>query len=49
MNNLLNVCGLLILHFWQGTSRPTHYHVLFDENNFTADALETLTYKLCYT
>ncbi|KAG0548151.1 hypothetical protein BDA96_01G142000 [Sorghum bicolor] len=33
----------------QGTSRPTHYHVLFDENNFTADALQTLTYKLCYT
>ncbi|KAF8681815.1 hypothetical protein HU200_045255 [Digitaria exilis] len=33
----------------QGTSRPTHYHVLFDENNFTADALQTLTYNLCYT
>ncbi|RLN15945.1 uncharacterized protein C2845_PM02G02500 [Panicum miliaceum] len=29
----------------QGTSRPTHYHVLFDENNFTADALQTLTYN----
>ncbi|KAK3146464.1 hypothetical protein QOZ80_3BG0266620 [Eleusine coracana subsp. coracana] len=33
----------------QGTSRPTHYHVLFDENHFTADALQTLTYNLCYT
>ncbi|PWZ20615.1 Protein argonaute 12 [Zea mays] len=33
----------------QGTSRPAHYHVLFDENKFTADALQTLTYKLCYT
>uniref|UniRef100_A0A0E0KHH6 Piwi domain-containing protein n=1 Tax=Oryza punctata TaxID=4537 RepID=A0A0E0KHH6_ORYPU len=33
----------------QGTSRPTHYHVLFDENNFSADALQTLTYNLCYT
>ncbi|CAL4943701.1 unnamed protein product [Urochloa decumbens] len=33
----------------QGTSRPTHYHVLFDENNFTADALQTMTYNLCYT
>ncbi|KAI4998638.1 hypothetical protein ZWY2020_053980 [Hordeum vulgare] len=32
----------------QGTSRPTHYHVLFDDNNFTADALQTLTYNLCY-
>uniref|UniRef100_A0A0E0GRX3 Piwi domain-containing protein n=1 Tax=Oryza nivara TaxID=4536 RepID=A0A0E0GRX3_ORYNI len=33
----------------QGTSHPTHYHVLFDENNFSADALQTLTYHLCYT
>ncbi|CAK7332085.1 unnamed protein product [Dovyalis caffra] len=32
-----------------GTSRPTHYHVLFDENNFTADGLQTLTNNLCYT
>ncbi|RUP51640.1 Piwi domain-containing protein [Jimgerdemannia flammicorona] len=32
----------------QGTSRPCHYHVLHDENNFTADALQELTYKLCY-
>uniref|UniRef100_A0ACD5X752 Uncharacterized protein n=1 Tax=Avena sativa TaxID=4498 RepID=A0ACD5X752_AVESA len=33
----------------QGTSRPAHYHVLLDENRFTADALQTLTYNLCYT
>ncbi|KAG8043018.1 hypothetical protein GUJ93_ZPchr0092g38062 [Zizania palustris] len=33
----------------QGTSRPAHYHVLFDENKFGADALQTLTYNLCYT
>ncbi|CAN6692256.1 unnamed protein product [Malus baccata var. baccata] len=33
----------------QGTSRPAHYHVLFDENNFTADALQMLTNNLCYT
>ncbi|KAG2546849.1 hypothetical protein PVAP13_9KG048600 [Panicum virgatum] len=33
----------------QGTSRPAHYHVLFDENRFSADALQTLTYNLCYT
>ncbi|CAK9150489.1 unnamed protein product [Ilex paraguariensis] len=33
----------------QGTSRPTHYHVLFDENKFSADALQTLTNSLCYT
>ncbi|XP_019150469.1 PREDICTED: protein argonaute 5 isoform X2 [Ipomoea nil] len=33
----------------QGTSRPAHYHVLFDENRFTADALQNLTNCLCYT
>ncbi|XP_058074962.1 protein argonaute MEL1-like [Magnolia sinica] len=33
----------------QGTSRPTHYHVLWDENKFTADALQKLTNDLCYT
>ncbi|XP_062212056.1 protein argonaute 12-like [Phragmites australis] len=33
----------------QGTSRPAHYHILFDENGFSADALQTLTYNLCYT
>ncbi|KAG8065820.1 hypothetical protein GUJ93_ZPchr0004g38528 [Zizania palustris] len=33
----------------QGTSRPTHYHVLWDENKFTADELQTLTNNLCYT
>ncbi|OBZ91340.1 Protein argonaute 1 [Choanephora cucurbitarum] len=32
----------------QGTSRPTHYHVLYDENKFTSDSLQELTYKLCY-
>ncbi|CAN8270652.1 unnamed protein product [Cochlearia groenlandica] len=33
----------------QGTSRPAHYHVLLDENKFTADELQTLTNSLCYT
>jgi hypothetical protein len=33
----------------QGTSRPVHYHVLWDENKFTADGLQTLTNNLCYT
>ncbi|RGB28543.1 Piwi domain-containing protein [Rhizophagus diaphanus] len=32
----------------QGTSRPTHYHVLFDENTFTSDGLQALSYNLCY-
>jgi eukaryotic translation initiation factor 2C len=35
--------------FLQGTSRPTHYHVLHDENHFSADALQMLTNSLCYT
>ncbi|XBI14274.1 hypothetical protein VPH35_140887 [Triticum aestivum] len=33
----------------KGTSRPAHYHVLWDENNFIADGLQTLTNNLCYT
>lgn len=33
----------------QGTSRPAHYHVLWDENAFTADQLQSLTNNLCYT
>ncbi|CAL1404119.1 unnamed protein product [Linum trigynum] len=33
----------------QGTSKPSHYHVLFDENGFTADGLQVLTNNLCYT
>ncbi|KAK3087288.1 hypothetical protein FSP39_004190 [Pinctada imbricata] len=33
----------------QGTSRPSHYHVLWDDNRFNADDLQTLTYQLCHT
>ncbi|XP_062520614.1 protein argonaute-2-like [Corticium candelabrum] len=32
----------------QGTSRPTYYYVLYDDNEFTADALQMLTYQLCH-
>lgn len=32
----------------QGTSRPTHYHVLLDENGFNANQLQSLSYNLCY-
>ncbi|KAJ7953861.1 Argonaute family protein [Quillaja saponaria] len=33
----------------KGTSRPTHYHVLWDENQFTSDEFQKLVYNLCYT
>ncbi|XP_076457157.1 protein argonaute-2-like isoform X1 [Babylonia areolata] len=33
----------------QGTSRPSHYHVLWDDNRFSADELQILTYQLCHT
>ncbi|KAJ3150918.1 argonaute 1 [Geranomyces variabilis] len=32
----------------QGTSKPAHYHVLYDENRFAADDIQELTYRLCY-
>jgi len=32
----------------QGTSRPCHYHVLWDDSNFHADDLEILSYYLCH-
>merc|ERR1711872_542315 len=32
----------------QGTSRPCHYHVLWDDSNFHADDLEVLSYYLCH-
>ncbi|KAF8259431.1 argonaute-like protein [Lactarius quietus] len=31
-----------------GTSRPAHYNVLLDENRFTADGLQSLSYTLCH-
>ncbi|KAI6234711.1 Protein argonaute-2 [Aphelenchoides fujianensis] len=33
----------------QGTSRPSHYHVLWDDNQQSADELQQLTYALCHT
>ncbi|CAF3953958.1 unnamed protein product [Rotaria sp. Silwood2] len=32
-----------------GTSRPTHYHVLYDDNKLQPDEVQMLTYALCYT
>ncbi|PPQ98553.1 hypothetical protein CVT24_004044 [Panaeolus cyanescens] len=31
-----------------GTSRPAHYSVLYDENGFSADALQNLSFTLCH-
>ncbi|KAK1292603.1 Protein argonaute 4A [Acorus calamus] len=33
----------------QGTSRPTHYHVLLDEIGFSADALQELVFALSHS
>jgi eukaryotic translation initiation factor 2C len=33
----------------QGTSRPSHYHVIWDDNRLNADDLQMLTYQLCHT
>ena len=32
----------------QGTSRPCHYQVLWDDSDFTVDELEVLSYYLCH-
>ncbi|TFK69578.1 argonaute-like protein [Pluteus cervinus] len=31
-----------------GTSRPSHYSVLYDENRFTADSIHALSFALCH-
>jgi len=32
----------------QGVMNPTHYFVVIDENGFTADDLQVLSYRMCY-
>lgn len=32
----------------QGTTRPTHYHVLYDEVGYSADDLQELVHALSY-
>ncbi|KAG6866468.1 hypothetical protein C0991_003986 [Blastosporella zonata] len=31
-----------------GTSRPAHYSILYDENDFSADSLQSLSFALCH-
>jgi len=33
----------------QGTSRPTYYRCLWDDNDLSADELQNMTYQLCHT
>uniref|UniRef100_A0A5K3FU41 Protein argonaute-2 n=1 Tax=Mesocestoides corti TaxID=53468 RepID=A0A5K3FU41_MESCO len=33
----------------QGTSRPAHYQVLYDDNDWSSDSLQCFTYFLCHT
>lgn len=52
---ILSLCVFDVIKFpffvlvcMQGTSRPTHYHVLWDDNDFTADELQALSFMLCH-
>ena len=36
------------LIFLQGTTRPTCYHKLYDDNDLSPDCLQKLTYYLCH-
>ncbi|KAJ3355542.1 hypothetical protein HDU83_003209 [Entophlyctis luteolus] len=55
MPNISGICHPFEFDFFlnshqglQGTSRSAHYHVLYDENKFTPDDLQEITYRMCY-
>ncbi|KAL3209470.1 hypothetical protein MRX96_009206 [Rhipicephalus microplus] len=33
----------------QGTSKPSHYYIVWDDSNFSADDLQKLSFYLCHT
>ena len=35
-------------HYIQGTTKPTNYHLLWDDFNMTADDIIKMTYYLCH-
>ncbi len=32
----------------QGTSKPAHYHVLYDDSNWDSNSLQLFTYYMCH-
>jgi eukaryotic translation initiation factor 2C len=38
----------LALNILQGTNRPAHYYVLYDEIGYTADDIQEMANDLCY-
>ena len=43
---LVNICNICLII--QGTSKPCHYYVLHDDNSFSADDLQDVTFQLCH-
>ncbi|CAD5187419.1 unnamed protein product [Musa acuminata subsp. malaccensis] len=43
LRSLTSTCAAM-----PASNRPAHYHILWDENNFTANALRMVTNNLCY-
>lgn len=42
------ICIYHIDVFLKGTSKPTKYHVIWDDNNFTEDELQEITFNMCF-
>ena len=35
-------------HGLKGTACPSHYHMIYDDSNFSAPAIQKLTFELCH-